>query len=294
MNNIKVIAEIGINYAYGDDKSKFLKNAKRLIDVAAVAECDYVKFQKRDPDLCVPEEQKSKPKTVPWREEETTYLQYKKDIEFGKEEFDEIDRYCKEKGIGWFASVWDIKSVDFMSQYSTDIATNNYGQSHAKIMKIPSALITDLSLCDYAREKSDYLIISTGMSTEEEISVCDAVCKPDIIMHTNSSYPSHVDELRLDYIKWLIEKYPDADIGYSGHEFGLITTLAAVVNGATWVERHVTLDRTLWGSDQMASVEPQGVMKLMKGIRDIERAVGGYGPREVFGSELEKRKSLRG
>jgi N-acetylneuraminate synthase len=284
MSKTKIIGEIGINYAYGEDPSKFLDNAKKLIDAACVAGCDYVKFQKRNPDVCVPEEQKSKPKRVPWRKDEISYLQYKWDIEFGEEEFDEIDRYCKEKGIGWFASVWDKFSVEFMMKYQNDGKV---------IMKIPSALINDIDLCSYAKDKSDVLIISTGMSTEDEIQKCISSCKPDVVMHTNSTYPSPVDELNLGYIKWLI-KNTEAEIGYSGHEFGLVTTLATIPMGATWIERHITLDRTHWGSDQMASVEPGGLIKLVKGIRDIESAMGGYGPRTVQGSELSKRKSLRG
>ena len=281
---VKIIAEIGLNYAYGKDRSQFLDNAKKLIDVAVVAGCNWVKFQKRNPDICVPEEQKSKPKRVPWREEETTYLQYKWDVEFTKEEYDEIDRYCQEKEIGWFASVWDKHSVEFIAE--------NYSNYGSVIMKIPSALITDIDLCSYARDRSDFLLISTGMSTEEEVQRCIKTCNPDVVMHTNSTYPSPVDELNLGYIKWLI-KNTDVEVGYSGHEFGLITTLATVPMGVTWIERHVTLDRTLWGSDQMASVEPHGLIKLVKGVRDIEKAMGEYGPRQVMGSELEKMRSLR-
>ena len=282
---VKIIAEIGINFAYGEDSSKFLDNAKKLIDAAVIAGCDWVKFQKRNPDICVPEEQKSKPKRVPWREEETTYIQYKCDIEFGKKEYDEIDRYCQEKGIGWFASVWDKDSVDFISK--------NYSNYGSVIMKIPSALITDIDLCSYARDYSDLLIISTGMSTEEEVQKCIRTSKPDVIMHTNSTYPSKVEELNLEYIHWLKDKNYGKEIGYSGHEFGLVTTWASVALGATWVERHITIERTLWGSDQIASVEPGGLIKLVKGIRDIEKSFGGYGEREVLGSELEKLKTLR-
>jgi len=291
----QIIAEIGINFAYGNDKSKFLDNAKKLIDVACVAGCDYVKFQKRDPDVCVPEAEKLKAKRVPWREEETTYLQYKYDIEFGQSEYDEIHKYCREKGIGWFASVWDKNSVDFMKRYSTHFMMENEEQNPAIVMKIPSALITDIDLCEYARENCNYLIVSTGMSTEEEIEECVRNCFPNVIMHTNSSYPSKNEELRLDYIQYLKHKWGNsAEVGYSGHEFGLMTTIAATVIGAKWIERHITLDRTLWGSDQMASVEPQGLIKLVKSIRDIENARGGFEPRAVFGSELDKRKSLRG
>ena len=286
----KIIAEIGINYAYGTDKSKFLDNAKKLIDAAVVAGCDYVKFQKRTPDRCVPKHQRNLEKTVPWRDHPITYLQYKQDIELGGPEFDEIDRYCREKGIGWFASVWDKVAIEFMTQYRT------CGQV---IMKIPSALITDTELCLYARKKSDLLIVSTGMSTEAEVELCINECDPDVVMHTNSSYPSKIDELNLGYINWLKKTYPtmkdssDREFGYSGHEFGLVTTLATIPMGATWIERHITLDRTLWGSDQMASVEPGGIIKLVKGIRDIESAMGGNHPRSVLGSELSKLKSLR-
>ena len=161
-------------------------------------------------------------------------------------------------------------------------------------MKIPSALITDLELCRYARDNCKTLIISTGMSTEEEIERCVEICDPDIIMHTNSSYPSKIEEINLSYIHHLKEKYSNKEIGYSGHEYGLVITFAAVAMGSSWVERHVTIDRAMWGSDQLASIEPIGLMKLVKGVRDIEKSFGEQGPRKVFGSELEKRKSLRG
>ena len=282
MKKTLIVAEIGINFAYGNDRSKFLDNAKRLIDVAVVAGCDWVKFQKRSPDHCVPEEQKTKPKRVPWRTEETTYIQYKHDIEFNDEQWQELYAYCEDKPIGLFASVWDKPSVDFMMRMCPQIA------------KIPSALITDIDLCSYASLRFDHMIVSTGMSTEEEVVRCMDAIQPDIVMHTNSSYPSNVGELRLEYITWLKDKYGhDTDIGYSGHEYGLTTTMAAVTLGATWVERHITLDRTNWGSDQKSSVEPSGLMKLVKGIRDIESSMGGNCPREVLGSELSKRKSLR-
>ncbi len=283
MEKTKIVAEVGLNYAYGTDKSNFLNQAKQLIDVAVVAGCDWVKFQKRSPEHCVPEQQKHLKKIVPWRTEPTTYIQYKHDIEFNKEEWKELADYCFSKSIGLFASIWDKQSVEFMREIEPQIT------------KIPSALITDIDLCSYARDSFDHIIISTGMSTEEEITRCMNAITPDVVMHTNSSYPSNVDELRLEYITWLKNKYGhDTSIGYSGHEYGLITTMAAVTLGATWVERHITLDRTNWGSDQSSSVEPSGLMKLVKGIRDIEKAMGGNSPREVMGSELEKRKSLRG
>lgn len=278
MNKTKIIAEIGINHN-GD-----IEVAKKLIQLANVAGCTHVKFQKRNPDVCVPEEQKSKQKSTPWGD--MTYLEYKYKVEFGKKEFDEIDKFCKNIGIEWFCSVWDKDSVDFMSDYK-----NSEGKS---VMKIPSALITNDELISYAREKSDYLLISTGMSDESEIEKAIRICNPDVIFHTNSTYPSPTDELNLGYIKWLIEKYPNKEIGYSGHEYGLVTTFATVALGATWIERHVTLDRTMWGSDQKSSVEPSGLIKLTKGIYELENSLGGYEPRECMGSELDKRKSLRG
>ena len=270
----KIIAEIGINHN-GD-----IGLAKKLIDVAAVSGCDYVKFQKRTPDLCVPKHQRNKPRQTPWGE--LRYIDYKKKIEFGKREYNEINKHCDMLGIRWFASVWDLESVNFCNQYEESI------------MKIPSALITDLELCKYARDNCETLIISTGMSTEEEIDKCVEACNPDVIMHTNSSYPSKIEELNLSYIHHLSDKYPDKDIGYSGHEYGLVSTFAAVAMGSKWIERHITLDRMMWGSDQVASVEPIGLMKLVKGIRGIDKSIGTGGPRVPFGSELEKRKSLRG
>jgi len=273
----KIIGEIGINHN-GD-----IAIAKQLILVAKAAGCDYVKFQKRNPDICVPEEQKGKMRQTPWGE--ITYLEYKWKTEFGEAEYDEIDRFCKEIGINWFASVWDKTSVDFMMKYESDLGV---------AMKIPSALITDIELCEYAREKADYLMISTGMSNEDEVTLCIDACNPDVIMHTNSTYPCPVNELNLNYITWLKNHYAEKEIGYSGHEYGLVTTFAAIPMGVKWVERHITLDRGMWGSDHSASIEPSGLFKLVKGIRDIEESLSiPEGPRELFGGELSKMKSLR-
>ncbi len=272
MKKVKIIAEIGINH------NGSLENAKRLIDAAIVAGCDYAKFQKRTPDICVPDAQKNKIRSTPWGE--MKYIDYKKKIEFEKNEYDELFEYVKDKPIEIFASAWDKPSVDFMTQYTN-------------LMKIGSASINDLELCTYARSKSDLLIVSTGMSTEVEIANCVNSCQPEVIMHTNSTYPTPVNELNLNYIKWLQKTWPGREIGYSGHEYGLVTTFASVAMGCTWVERHLTLDRTMWGSDQLASVEPQGFMKLVKGIRDIESAMGTGGPRVLLKSENAKRKSLR-
>jgi N-acetylneuraminate synthase len=271
MKKVKIIAEIGINH------NGSLDIAKRLIDAAVVAGCDYAKFQKRTPDICVPDHQKNKLRDTPWGT--IKYIDYKKKIEFEKEQYDELFRYVKDKPIEIFASVWDKPSVDFMKKYGGP-------------MKIGSASINNLELCKYARDNTDTLIISTGMSTESEIENCVNTCNPDVIMHTNSTYPSPVGALNLSYIKWLKNKW-NVDIGYSGHEWGLVTTFAAVVLGCSWVERHLTLDRSMWGSDQLSSVESQGFIKLVKGIRDIEKAMGKEGPRTLLQGELAKKNSLR-
>lgn len=271
--SVKVIAEIGINHN-GD-----MEMAKSMITLAKIAGCDFAKIQKRNPDVCVPEEQKNKERMTPWGK--MTYLEYKKRLEFSEEQIVELLEYSNKQGISFFASVWDKDSVDLMAKYT-------------KIAKIPSALINDIDLCSYARKNFDFLIISTGMSTEEEIVKCVESCTPDVIMHTNSTYPCPVEDLNLRYIEHLRKKYPDAQIGYSGHEFGLVSTFAAQAMGATWIERHITLDRMMWGSDQLSSVEPSGLFKLVKGIRDLEKSMQ-YEPQDriLFGKEFEKMKSLR-
>jgi N-acetylneuraminate synthase len=271
--SVHVIAEIGINHN-GD-----INLAKKLIDVASIAGCDSVKFQKRNPDVCVPENQKSLMKETPWGK--MSYLDYKYKIEFGKVEYDEIDLYCKSKGIQWFASVWDEESIDFIGNYTGTI-------------KVPSAHLNSDDILLKARTVAQFLMLSTGMSSEQQIEHAIKIGKPDLIFHTNSSYPTPVSELNLYYITWLIEKYSNLAVGYSGHEFGLVPTFAAVTLGATYIERHITLDRTLWGSDQMASVEPGGLMKMVKGIRDLEQSFGEKSQRIITKSEYAKLESLRG
>lgn len=272
MQRTKVIAEIGINHN-GD-----VNMAKKLMTVSAIAGCDYVKFQKREPDVCVPEHQKGQMRDTPWGK--MTYLEYKKKLEFSQEDYEQIAEHASNVGVKWFASAWDIPSVDFCSRLT-------------RIGKIPSALINDLDLLTYARKKFDLLLLSTGMSTEEEVEKAIEVGCPDVVFHTNSTYPSPISELNLRYITWLKKKYPNIQIGYSGHEYGLVTTFAAVSLGASWIERHVTLDREMWGSDQKSSVEPTGLIKLVKGIRDIESAMGLESPRRLLESEKSKRVSLR-
>ena len=212
----KVIAEIGINHN-GD-----MGLAKEIIKMCYQFGCDYVKFQKRTPEICVPDDQKEKMRSTPWGE--MKYIDYKKKIELGSVQYNEIDRFCKDIGIKWFASVWDKPSVDFMS---------NYKQIDGSvIMKIPSAKITDLELCRYARQNCDKLLISTGMSTEKQIDECINACDPDVIFHTNSTYPCPVEELNLNRIPYMKKKYPDKSIGYSGHEYSLPSSYAAVALGS--------------------------------------------------------------
>jgi len=271
----KVIAEIGINHN-GD-----VDLAKEMILIARAAGCQYVKLQKRDPDICVPEKQKLKPKSTPWGE--MTYLDYKKKIEFSADELSELADYAKSIGIELFCSVWDIESAQV---YLDSIGSG--------IVKIPSAKINDLDLITYCRKYFDFLIISTGMSYEDEIERAVSACSPDVIMHTCSAYPSPPDQINLNYILHLKKKFPGHDIGYSGHEYGLIPTINAVAMGAKWVERHITTDREMWGSDQAASVEPHGLFRLVKYIQETEKTLGEVGPRRVLKCEREKRDSLRG
>jgi N-acetylneuraminate synthase len=248
--------------------------------LAKYAGCDYVKIQKRTPELCVPEDQKNKIKETPWGR--MTYIEYKKKLEFNEEQIKELFEYSKKMEIDFFASVWDIPSVDVMVKYT-------------KIGKIPSALITDLELCKYARDKFEILMISTGMSSEQEIELCIEKCNPDIIMHTNSCYPASYEELNLKYILWLKKKYPTKKIYWSGHEYGLITTFAAVGMGVDGLERHICLSHDDWGSDQSSSIEiVPGLFKLVKGVRDIEKALMyDEGPRILFDNELKKKETLR-
>ena len=268
-----IIAEIGINLN-GD-----LEAAKKLIDIAGIAGCDSVKFQKRNPDVCVPEHQKGKLRETPWGR--MTYLQYKKRIEFGKDEYDIIDEHCKDRGIKWSASPWDLDSMDFLDKYDLPY------------IKIPSALLTDNNLLDRCRYSGKKIILSTGMSTMEEIDkAVETIHNCDYaLLHCNSAYPAPNKDLNLNCITMLKEKY-NCEVGYSGHEFGLTTTIASICMGATIIERHITLDRTMWGTDQMCSVEPQGLIKLVRGIRELEEALGD-GVKVVTEKEMLIRDKLR-
>lgn len=271
---VKIISEIGINHNGSMDI------CKKMILLSKVAGADYVKIQKRNPDVCIPEDQKNKMRKTPWGT--MTYLEYKKHIEFNEEQIKELVDFSNELNITFFASVWDLDSVKIMSKYT-------------KIAKIGSASINDLELCKATRQAFDFVIISTGMSTEEEIEAAVEASKPDVIMHTNSTYPCPPEDLNLNYIKYLQKKWGNqAEIGYSGHEYGLVTTYAAVAIGSSWIERHITLDRNMWGSDHSSSIEPDGLIKLVKGIRSIEKATQYEpGPRKQFKGENAKKESLR-
>ena len=268
-----IIGEIGINHN-GD-----INIAKQLIDSAVVAGCDAVKFQKRTPELCVPPEQRNIIRETPWGT--MTYMDYRHRDEFSQEEYGEIDQYCKEQGIHWFASCWDEPSVDFIEQFDP------------VCYKFASAALTDHDLLTHTQKTGKPLIMSTGMSTMEEIKAAVAHLGQDnlLIAHSTSSYPCKNDELNLRMIQTLDQQF-DTPIGYSGHERGLQATIAAVVLGATFVERHITLDRTMWGSDQAASIEPGGLKRLVRDIRVIEQALGD-GIKRVYESELSSRKKLR-
>ena len=269
-----VIAEIGINHN-GD-----LDLAKQLIDVAAVAGCDAVKFQKRTPELCVPQEQRDIVRETPWGL--MTYLEYRYRVEFGQAEFEEIDRYCADRRISWFASCWDIPSVDFIEQFDPPC------------YKIASASLTDPVLRERYVATGAPLIVSTGMSTMDEIREAVHSLPADrvLLAHATSTYPCKPAELNLRMLMTLRDEF-DCPIGYSGHEVGLQTTVAAVALGASFVERHITLDRAMWGTDQAASVEPGGVMRLIRDIRVLEAALGD-GVKHVYESELPIRAKLRG
>lgn len=276
MNKTYIIAEIGINH------NGSLEVAKKLIDVAAVAGCDAVKFQKRNPDVCVPEHQKSVMRETPWGT--MTYLEYKYKVEFEKEEYDEINEYCKDKGIAWSASPWDLDSLEFLDQYDLPF------------IKMPSAMMTNESLMRAAAKTGKKIIFSSGMSTLEETDKAVEWMREEgadfALLHCNSAYPAPIEDLNLSCIKTLQDRYK-CEVGYSGHEFRIGTTVAAVYLGASILERHITLDRTMWGSDHLSSVEPQGLIKMVRGVRELELAFGD-GVKRVTDGELPSRKKLRG
>jgi len=267
-----IVAEIGINH------NGSLDIAKQLIDVAVDAGCDAVKFQKRSIEVVYSPEELARPRESPFG---ATNGDLKRALEFGEEEYREIARHCEKNGIDWFSSCWDEESVDFVERFDPPC------------FKIASASLTDDALLRHHRTKDRPVILSTGMSTIEQIQHAVEVLDVDdlIILHCTSTYPSKLEELNLRTIQTL-QRLFQVPIGYSGHEVGLPTTLAAVALGACVVERHMTLDRAMWGSDQAASVEPPGLKRLVRDIRAIETAFGD-GIKRVYETEKPIMAKLR-
>ncbi|MGA1449098.1 MAG: N-acetylneuraminate synthase family protein [Candidatus Nanopelagicales bacterium] len=270
---VYIIAEIGINHN-GD-----MKIAKDLIEMSAKAGVDAVKFQKRTPELCVPEDQRNVMRETPWGT--MSYMDYRYKVEFEEKEYKELADFAAGFKVQLFASPWDVVSVDFLAKMKHPV------------IKIASASITDKELLKKVADSGLPVIMSTGMSTIEQIDAAVELLPKDRLMiaHATSSYPCEPDELNLKMIPVLAERY-QVPIGYSGHETGLQSTVAAVALGATFVERHVTLDRAMWGSDQAASVEPSGLQRLVRDIRVVERAMGD-GVKKVYESELKPMQRLR-
>jgi N-acetylneuraminate synthase len=273
-----LIAEIGINHN-GD-----LDIAKELITISKVAGFDAVKFQKRNPEVCVPEAQKGKIRETPWGK--ITYLDYKYKVEFEKPEYDAIDAHCKDIGIAWSASPWDCDSVEFLKQYDLPW------------VKIASASIYDGELLACIGKAFDRVILSTGASDMNQVIkaydfLVDHGPRFIDVLHCNSSYPSPVEDLNLNCITTLQNQFPNANVGYSGHEYGLSTTIATIALGANIIERHVTLDKNMWGSDQQCSLEPHAMFKLARAVREVHIALGD-GEKIVTETEIKKMESLRG
>ena len=270
-----ITAEIGINHN-GD-----MELATKLIDTAVIAGCDAVKFQKRTVDKVYTKEYLDGPRKSPWG---TTQREQKEGLEFGEKEYEEIDRYCKEKGIEWFASAWDLDSQIFLRKFDL------------KYNKIASAMLTNDELLEAIASEKKYTFIATGMSTYDEIDHAVAIFKkhdcPFELMHCNSTYPMPMEDANLKLIGNLREKY-QCKVGYSGHEEGTLVSVCAVALGATSIERHITMDKTMYGSDQKASIEPYELMKLVSEIRNVEKILGD-GEKVLSAAEEEVKKKLRG
>lgn len=272
-----LIAEIGINHN-GD-----MQIAKKLIDATFATGWDCAKFQKRTPEICIPDNQKNILRQTPWGE--MTYLEYKEKIEFQKKEYDYINSYCNKKPLDWSASVWDIPSLEFLLNYDIPF------------IKIPSAKISELELIKECAQTGKPIFVSTGMSTLKEIDDAVEILNKYsndnyVLFHTNSTYPSKLNELNLQMIKTLKDRY-DCVVGYSGHEYELEPTVIAPVFGASIIERHVTLDHNMWGTDHSASLEVRGMDMLEKRIRAIKTIVGD-GIKTISCGEEKIREKLRG
>tara|TARA_Y100000310_G_C20660492_1_gene804469 strand:+ start:1048 stop:1902 length:855 start_codon:yes stop_codon:yes gene_type:complete len=276
LNKPYLIGEIGINHN-GD-----LKIAKKLLDACHACGWDCAKFQKRTPEIAIPEGQKNILKDTPWGE--MTYLKYKEKIEFSKREYDYIEKYCSEKPLDWSMSVWDLKSLEFSIKYDIPF------------IKIPSALITNDELIIESSNTGLPLIVSTGMSTlievDHAVNILEEKAKSYALLHSNSTYPAATDELNLNTIPYFIERYK-CTVGYSGHEYGLTPTVIAVSLGAKIIERHITLSHHMWGTDQSASIEITGMDMIVKRIKSEANVLGKY-DKILFESELVNRKKLRG
>ncbi|MEI3844451.1 MULTISPECIES: N-acetylneuraminate synthase family protein [unclassified Microbacterium] len=273
-NPVYVIAEIGLNHN-GD-----VELAKKLIDVAAAAGADAVKFQKRTPEIATPEHMRDTLRETPWGT--MTYLDYRRRVEFGRDEYIEIGDHATLAGLHWFASPWDVPSVRFLEELGV--------VAH----KVASASLTDLELLAALRDTGKPVILSTGMSTIPQIDRALEMLGTDrlILMHATSTYPMEPEEANLKVIPALRDRYAGVPVGYSGHERGLQISLAAVALGAVAVERHITLDRAMWGSDHAASLEPTGLERLVRDIRVIETALGD-GVKRVFPGEHAPMAKLR-
>jgi N-acetylneuraminate synthase len=271
---VYVTGEIGINH------NGELDNAFALIDAAAEAGCDAVKFQKRTPEVCTPRDQWDVERDTPWGR--MTYIDYRHRVEFDEDDYRAIGEHCAKRGIDWFASPWDVESVAFLEKF--DVPCH----------KVASASLTDDELLRAIRATGRTAVLSTGMSTPKQIRHAVEVLGSENILlcHATSTYPAKAEELNLRVIETLRGEFPNVPIGYSGHETGLQTTLAAVALGACFVERHITLDRAMWGSDQAASVEPQGLSRLVRDIRAVEESLGD-GVKKVYESELKPMQKLR-
>jgi len=270
---VYVIAEIGLNHNGSVDI------AKQLIDVAVEAGAQAVKFQKRTPEISTPEHMKATPRETPWGT--MTYLEYRYRVEFEQEQYSEIDRYCKSVGVDWFASPWDEPSVDFLESMNV------------VAYKIASASVTDLGMLKKIKDTGKPVILSTGMSTIEQIDkAVETLSKDNLsLMHATSTYPLPPEEANIRMITTLKERY-GVPVGYSGHETGLQISIAAVALGAVSVERHITLDRAMWGSDHGASLEPKGFVSLVRDIRILEQAMGD-GVKRIYPGELAPLSKLR-
>ncbi len=271
-----LIGEIGINHN-GD-----MQIAKKLMDAVNACGWDCAKYQKRNPDICVPEKQKGVMRDTPWGK--MKYIDYKYKIEFEKSEYDEIDVYCKNKPIEWTVSVWDLDSLNFISNYEVPF------------LKIPSALLTDTELLAETAKSGNQVIISTGMSTlsevDEAVNIVEKHGQKPVVLHCHSSYPAPHDELNLSIIPFYKERY-DCIVGYSGHENDLEPSVIAVSLGAQVIERHITIDHGMWGTDQKSSLEILAMDMLAKRMKDI-KAIIGTPDKKIMPSEEEARIRLKG